>query len=987
MSMHGQSLADINGGECLAGGGEMGALMRSLDWSKTLLGPVSTWPQSLRTSVSTCLNSRFAILIWWGRDLVMLYNDAYRDIIAAKHPAALGHPGRECWPEIWHIIGPMLDGVMERGEATWSNDLLLLLDRSGYLEECYFTFSYSPIRGESGGIEGVFTPVAETTEHVIGGRRMRTLRDLASRAGGARDVQTVCKAAAETLAENPHSIPFSALYLFDDARATATLMGSSGTEAGSSVAPHLLSVDQLPGVLSAAVTNPKVTAIDNLAELLGALPCGAWDIPARSGIVLPILMPGQNSPVGFLLAGVNPRKRLDAAFLAFFEFVGSHISAAIADARAYQEERRRAESLAEIDRAKTIFFSNVSHEFRTPLTLMLGPIEAMLERATPSVVVSRQELQLVHRNSMRLLKLVNTLLEFSRIEAGRVQAAYEPTELAGFTGEIASAFRSAVETAGLTYAIDCPPLPEPIYVDRDMWEKIVVNLVSNAFKFTLAGSIAVRLRDAGMRVELSVEDTGTGIPENELPRIFERFHRVEGARGRTHEGSGIGLAFVQELAKLHGGSIRVESAAGKGSEFVVSVPKGSAHLPAGHIQSARIVGSTGLAASAYVDEALQWLPEAERPQEAAQLFAADTVQAPHVQNHLGRILLADDNADMRTYVRRLLGPHYEVEAVGNGEEALAAARRHPPDLVLTDVMMPGLDGFGLLRELRASEYTRAIPVILLSARAGEDARVEGLSAGADDYIVKPFTARELLARVGAHLSLSRLRSEAAERERALRAEAEAAQERSAAILESISDAFLALDREWRFTYVNEAAERTMGMTRDELIGKVHWDVFPATRHTNLETQYRRAMAQRVAIHFENYYAPWRRWFEIRLYPAKDAGVSVFFQDITRRKLAEDAIQQTNEALRAANADLEHFAHSVSHDLREPLRMVSIYCQLLNREYAGKMDSRADEMIAYCVEGSRRMGALIDDLLLYVRASSEQEDAGTPVPLETALEAP
>jgi PAS fold len=174
--------------------------MRSLDWSETLLGPVSAWPQSLRTSVSTCLNSRFAILIWWGPDLVMLYNDAYRDIIAAKHPAALGRPGRECWPEIWHIIGPMLEGVLRRGDATWSNDFLLLLERNGYPEECYFTFSYSPIRDESGGIGGVFTPVAETTEHVIGGRRMRTLRDLASRASGARDAKAACKACAETLA-------------------------------------------------------------------------------------------------------------------------------------------------------------------------------------------------------------------------------------------------------------------------------------------------------------------------------------------------------------------------------------------------------------------------------------------------------------------------------------------------------------------------------------------------------------------------------------------------------------------------------------------------------------------------------------------------------------------------------------------------------------------------------------------------------------------
>jgi PAS domain S-box-containing protein len=973
------------GYECLAGGGEMGALMRSLDWSTTLLGPVSSWPQSLRTSVSTCLNSRFAIVIWWGPDLVMLYNDAYRDIIAGKHPAALGRPGRECWPEIWPTIRPMLEGVLQLGDATWSNDFLLPLERNGYPEECYFTFSYSPIRDESGGIGGVFTPVAETTEHVIGGRRMRTLRDLASRASGARDVRAACKACAETLAGNPYSIPFAALYLFDEARSSATLVGGAGIEAGATVAPELVVVAQLPGILADAVKSAQMTVIDDLAEVLGPLPRGPWDAPTRSGVILPILMPGHNSPLGFVLAGANPLKRLDAAFRTFFELVGGHISSAVANARAYEEERQRARALAEIDRAKTAFFSNVSHEFRTPLTLMLGPLEAMLERAQTSAAVSREELQLVHRNGMRLLKMVNTLLDFSRIEAGRIHAVYEPTELATFTAEIASAFQSAMDRAGLIFDIDCPPLAEAAYIDRNMWEKIILNLVSNAFKFTLTGSVAVRLKEAGDRFELSVEDTGTGIPENELSRIFDRFHRVEGARGRTHEGTGIGLSLVQELSRLHGGSIRVESAAGKGSAFVVTIPKGWSHLPAEHLGSARTTSSTAVGASAYVDEALRWLPETERDPRSETLFAADTVQAPHVLNTSGRILLADDNADMREYVRRLLGEYYEIQAVGNGAQALIAARQHPPDLILTDVMMPELDGFGLLQELRSSEATRTIPVILLSARAGEDARIEGLTAGADDYIVKPFTARELLARVSAHLSMNRLRAEAADRERVLRAEAEAAHEHVNAILESISDAFLALDEQWRFTYVNAEAERTTGMTRGELIGQVFWDIFPETRGTNLETQFHRAMEDRVVVRFENYYRPWQRWFEVRLYPAKDHGVAVFYQDITKRKETEESTRRANAALRVANADLEQFAYSASHDLREPLRAVRIYCELLKQTYAGKLDSEADAMIGYCVDGAQRMSVLIDDLLAYTQASSDLAPPAEAVSLESALD--
>lgn len=963
----------------------MGAYMRLLDWSKTPLGPVSQWPQSLRTSVSTCLNSRFPIVIWWGPDLLMLYNDAYRDIIASKHPAALARPGRECWPEIWHIIGPMLEGVVQRGEATWANDLLLVLERNRYGEECYFTFSYSPIRDESGGIGGVFTPVAETTEHVIGERRLRTLQSLASQTRGVRDVKAAFEIISQTLSENPYCIPFASLYLFDADGASATLQSCCGSEPGSAVAQHNLRVSSLPAALSEAARSPRMTAIDNLADLLGPLPRGAWDTSVLSGVVLPISTPVQSEPVGFVLAGANPRKRLDPSFLTFFELVGRHISSAIADARAYQDERRRAEALAELDRAKTVFFSNISHEFRTPLTLMLGPVETILDRARPSTVVSRGELQLVHRNAMRLLKLVNALLDFSRIESGRMEARYEPTDLAGFTAEIASAFESAMELAGLDYVIDCPRLPEPAYIDRDMWERIVLNLISNAFKFTITGRVSVRVQSENDRFELQVEDTGTGIPESELPHIFDRFHRVAGAQGRTQEGSGIGLALVQQLTHLHSGTIQVRTAIGKGTSFVISIPKGRQHLPAEHVADSPSVASQGAAASAYVDEAILWLPESQRPAEPRLVFAADTVQAPHSHIATGRILLADDNADMREYVRRLLGEHYQVRAVENGREALESARDTRPDLILTDVMMPGLDGFELLRELRASEETATIPVILLSARAGEEARVEGLSAGADDYIVKPFTARELLARVDAHLSMSRLRREAAEQERALRTEAEAAQQRTAAILESIRDAFIALDSGWRFAYVNAEAERSMALTRDELIGRSFWEVFREAQGTELETGLHRAMRERSVLSFENFYEPWRCWLEIRAYPAGDGGLSLFYQEITGRKQAEEAVRRANEALRAANADLEQFAHSASHDLREPLRTIRLQCELLSRKYAGKLGSDADEMLAFCMDGAARMESLLNGLLAYTHASTDMSGSIEPVALEGPLQ--
>ncbi|MES1245209.1 MAG: ATP-binding protein [Acidobacteriota bacterium] len=423
----------------------------------------------------------------------------------------------------------------------------------------------------------------------------------------------------------------------------------------------------------------------------------------------------------------------------------------ITEKKAHEREiARQREELAKLDELKTQFFANISHEFRTPLTLMMGPLEDAMAEGGLSAP-NRERLDVAYRNSARLLKLVNTLLDFSRIEAGRIQASYEPTDLAALTAELASVFRSAVERAGMRLAVDCPPLPEPVYVDREMWEKVVLNLLSNAFKFTFDGEIAVSLQAVLLgetaAARLTVRDTGTGIPPEEIPHLFERFHRVRGARGRSFEGSGIGLALVQELVRLHGGRVEVESGVDRGSAFTVTIPFGVAHLPADRIEAARTLASTGLRADAFVEESLHWLPE-ERP-------------GPGPDGSGQRILLADDNADMREYVHRLLGG-YEVEAVTDGVSALRAARERLPDLVLTDVMMPGLDGFELLRELRSDPRTREVPVILLSARAGEESRLEGLAAGADDYLIKPFSAKEVLARVQSHLELARLRRETRE---------------------------------------------------------------------------------------------------------------------------------------------------------------------------------------------------------------------------------
>ncbi len=695
----------------LAGGGEMGARMREMDWSGTSLGSPETWPQSLRSTLSMLLPSRAQIILFWGPEFICLYNDAYRPVFGAKHPSALGLPGSRAWSEIWDSqLHDLLAGVVRTGEAFWAQDLLFEIERYGFLEETYFDVSYDPVRDESGAVGGVFCIVTETTERVVGQRRLALLRDLAERNAKARRMRDACALAVDTLAATSYDVTFALAYVDDELQACTP---------------------------------------DAVQRLAGTVPDLVKTLPIASSAA---------GHAGRLVVGLNPRRPYDEPYRSFVGLVADQLATALANARAYEEERQRAEALAAIDRAKTVFFSNVSHEFRTPLTLMLGPIENLQNDVNGPLNARQQsDVDILQRNAGRLLKLVNALLDFSRIEAGRAQATYSPADISGLTREIAGAFRSAIEHAGIRFDVACDTIEEPVFLDRDMWEKIVLNLLSNALKFTFSGSIRVELRRVDETVELTVADTGTGISESELPRIFERFHRVEGAKSRTHEGTGIGLALTHELVRLHGGSIRAESQIGAGTRFILRIPLGSAHLPQDRLVATSMPASAGYTA-AVVDEAARWLQTpfldgGSRP----------ALPAPHdepaARAGKERVLIVDDNADMRDYLCQLLRD-WEVTTAANGLTALEQARAHPPHIVITDVMMPELDGFGLLRELRRDARTRAVPVLMVSARAGEEARVSGLDAGVDDYIIKPFSARELIARVTSLLNLSRARREA-----------------------------------------------------------------------------------------------------------------------------------------------------------------------------------------------------------------------------------
>ncbi len=725
--------------------------LAAVDWAGTPLGPRADWPQSLRISVRTMLGSRFAMWMAWGPELTFFCNDAYRqDTLGSKYPWALGRPAREVWAEIWPEIGSRIDRVIRTGEATWDEGLRLYLERPGYPEETYHTFSYSPLADDEDSVTGMLCVVSEETDRVISARRMATLRELGAAVSALLTPSEIYAAACDQLGRNRSDFPFALFYVTAGERKAdppqALLACAVGLDAEHPAAPPRLEIGAeacwpLPAL------GPSVV---ELADRFVDLPAGDQPEPPTHAMVLPLVAQPGAAPVAWLVAGLNRYRPLDEAYRGFLELTSRQVVAAVAAASAYEHERHRAEQLAELDRAKTAFFTNVSHELRTPLTLILGPVaDALADREHPLALRQQARMEVAQRSAHRLLGLVNTLLDFSRLEAGRVEPDLEPVDLARHTADLVGMFESVTEQAGLTLRMDVPAVSAPVCMDRDLWTKIVLNLLSNAVKFTFAGGIWVELRLPGPETsdgtaELTVRDTGIGIDPADQEHLFERFQRVKGARSRSHEGSGIGLALVSELAALLGGGVGVESAVGVGSAFTVRVPapRVPGTLPA--------QAEPGLEVRHSLDEAARWVGEAEASDLIGSLPGPADGERPCV-------LVVEDNADLRSYLASLLVGSYRVELAVDGADALRRIEQQLPDLVLTDVMMPNVDGFELLAALRAAPRTAGLPVIMLSARGGEDGVHEGLESGADDYLTKPFTARELLARVRTNVELDRAR--------------------------------------------------------------------------------------------------------------------------------------------------------------------------------------------------------------------------------------
>jgi signal transduction histidine kinase/DNA-binding response OmpR family regulator len=713
------------------GPGRTRAALRAKDWAATPLGPVAAWSDDLCAAIRTVLPSRIPMLLWWGPHLVQIFNDAYTPVLGDKYPAAIGQPGARCWAEVWDELGPMADSVLSGGGATYAEEQLLFLRRHGYLEETYWTFSYSPVLGADDAVAGIFVATTDVTERVLSDRRMETLRELGTLSVTVAETpRDACRAAVDVLARG-RDVPLALIFLREPGGELA-LVASAEVPAGTELAHD---------PLARVVETGEPAVLDGLATSLAR----PGDVPVDRALVLPLVAFGRATPAGVLVLGLSPYRALDASYRVFAGLVATHVSTALTDSLAYEAERARAAALAELDAAKTRFFQNVSHEFRTPLTLLLGPLRTVLEQHGARLPErEREALDTAHRAALRLRRLVDSLLDVVRAEADELHARPEPADVGRLTADCASMFRSAADGAGVALAVDIADevraAGRRVVLDREMWAKIVLNLVSNAVKFTESGSITVTLASAAGRLVLTVADTGAGIPTTDLGRIFDRFHQVAGRAGRSGEGTGIGLALVRDLAAALGGTVEVTSILGAGSTFTVSVPEMVAEMVADG--AAADTAPPVTVGEAFAGEADQWRP------------------AQPVAGEAGGVLLVEDNADMRDYLSRLLRDQgWTVHAVGDVPTALAVATSARPELILSDVMLPGRDGLALVREVRSIEALRRVPVVLLTARAGPDSAAEGLREGADDYVVKPFHPDELLSRVRAHLELFRLREQ------------------------------------------------------------------------------------------------------------------------------------------------------------------------------------------------------------------------------------
>ncbi|OZJ06458.1 hypothetical protein BZG36_00614 [Bifiguratus adelaidae] len=976
---------------------EIEKLIASYDWKSHPLGDISKWSPTIKRTIDFMLSQKLPICLFLTTGLYVVYNDSFVEILGNKHPAAFGEKVQDIWPELWEQTKDDYLRVAVRGQVNFHRGKRFLVNRHGYQEELFFYYYIHPVF-DGDKIAGAVLNAVDITEDILQRRRDGCIRDISYLVGHGKSTKDAVQYATKALAKHSNDIPFSLHYLVEKTNETSTLRltAISGLRTSDPLAPththsslppsHDTSIASLTDHLNSASTPWDISyAVQQKQIQLVELPEQYQQAMTPDGdkvcqaAILPIYDNQKGRLVSVVILGVNPNRRYDAAYKKFHLILATQLWSNISSAQRLEEARRKQEEMAQLQRTKTAFFQSTSHEFKTPITLLLGHIEQLKSLKLP--LEAEYSLTVARRSALRLLKLVTSLLDFSRFDAHRAKPAFLPTDISAYIIDLASVFRSAFDSANLKYEVDVAPVATMAYLDREMMEKVIYNLISNALKCTVTGKVTVRVREVdNEKVEISVIDTGVGIRKEDIPFLFERFYRVESNLKRSNEGTGIGLALTKEIISVHQGEITVQSVEGEGSAFSIVLPLGKEHLDPstivdtadGYTQPYRQREVT----EQYFEEILTSLPtlglskaqvtndHASENGPTSSVGKAGTIArsplspfTPFSQIHeygfaiYRYVLIADDNADMGEYLQFLLSPFWKVKVCHNGDEAFEVARKNPPGLVVADVMMPRLNGLDFVRKIRSDLELCTLPVILISARGDDNSQVEGLEAGADDYMVKPFNSKEIIARVRTHLELGRLRSEF---------------ER----LTTLSPVgMFQYDANGKLMFRSKSLTKIADAGSSQIWTTVHPDDISMVRRVwdhSFKVQSREKIEFRYVHRDGKVVWVLAEWGPEYGEDGKFLGIIGAVTDVTER--VEAQIQQLNE-VQESQVNQELMIDTISHELRNPLNAIYNNVDLLK----STLDSRR-KSINELVKTYRISDEMVQDLINTIELDSESVEA-------------